>query len=285
MTLQTLPRLDLDLVARNINKLPSPSAVIAELLACIDDDEMSSATLAKIIAKDQALVARLLRIANSSFYGMSGRVESVSGAITVLGFRTVRTLSAASALSGDLTALSAPGFDFGIFWRHGIATALLARALAHRMKLGEGAAFVAGLLHDVGRLMLACSFRDHLAAAASYQATHACFMHEAELAAIGIDHARIGGFLCERWHFPPTICDGIAHHHRTYDPESGLLACVVHLADAMAHALDLAGDPAEVVPCISQYCWNRTNLSWRDSQEIFAEVEQEFAPLSQVLLS
>lgn len=285
MTTPSLPLLDLDLVVRNINNLPSPPAVIVELLHSIDDDDMSLSSLANIIARDQALVVRLLRIANSSFYGMPGRVDSIPDAIAVLGLRAVRTLAAASALSDGFAKASAPGFELEIFWRHSIATALSARALAQHMELAEGGAFVAGLLHDIGSLMLACSFPEHTAAVARYQAAHGCFFHEAETAVLGMDHARIGGILGERWHFPPLICAAIANHHRPDEPEGGALACTVHLGNALAHALGLAGDPDEMVPCISRECWDRANLSRQDSERIFGKIEQEFETLSQVLLT
>ena len=81
------------------------------------------------------------------------------------------------------------------------------------------------------------------------------------------------------------ICDAIANHHRPDEVDCSELSCAVHLGDALAHAMDLANDPQEAVPKISERCWRKADLAWRDSQEIFAEVEQEFAALSQALLN
>jgi len=272
----SLPPLGLDLVIKNINELPSPSLVMVELLHAVDQDDSSPVALAKSISRHQSLVARMLRMANSSFYGMPGRVETIADAIVVLGLRTVRNLAVTAGLFDSLTVISAPGFDLDNFWRHSVATALGANALARRMNLKEGSAFVAGLLHDVGRLVLASNFPEHFAAVQRYQSEYDGFPLEAEQTILGIDHAAIGSLLGKHWLFPATICNAIASHHHPVDSENDFLAGIVHIADALAHALDLAGNPTEMVPCISQCCWKRAGLSWHDSQAIFIEIEREF---------
>lgn len=280
----SLAPLDLDLIVKNIGKLPSPSAVIIELLQVIDDEEISSAALAKIITRDPAIVVRMLRIANSSFYGMPGKVESVADAIAILGLRTVRTLAVGAAVAGNFTATTAPGFEAQRFWRHGTATAVGARTLARRMKLGEGAAFVAGLVHDIGQLMLACSFPAHLSAVTEHHRHHGGTVSEAERAVLGLDHADIGGILADRWHFPPAISQAIAHHHhpeKAFDPP---LVFAVHLANDLAMALEFPGNADQRLQTISPASWQEANLSGHEGREILAIIEREFAPLSEILL-
>lgn len=276
--------LTVDMIVEHINHLPRPSATIGELLRCLDDEHSSTGKLARIIASDQALVARLLRIANSSFYGLRGKVETIPDAIAVLGLRAVHTLATAAAFSETFDAISAVGFEPEIYRRHSLATGICSRALARQMNLGEGGAFVAGLLHDLGRLMLACFFPAHWVAVRQLQTDQGCSFHQAEKAVTGMDHGEIGGILGERWHFPPAICQAMALHHRPDAPGGNGLVAVVHLGDALAHALDLAQDVAEAVPQISEACWAKADLAWRDSQEMFAEIEREYRTLTQVLL-
>ncbi|MBS1142266.1 MAG: hypothetical protein H6R13_3719 [Proteobacteria bacterium] len=280
-----LAPLSLDMIVKHINHLPRPSATIGQLLRCLDDENASAGTLARIIANDQALVARLLRIANSPFYGLRGKVETIPDAIAVLGLRAVHTLATASAFSETFDAISAEGFEPEIYRRHSLATAIAARTLARRMNLGEGGAFVAGLLHDLGRLMLACFFPAHWEAAIRYQESQGCSYHVAEKTVAGIDHGEIGGILGERWHFPAAICQAMAMHHRPEEVECTGLVLVVHLGDALAHALDLSEDVSEVVPQVSEACWMKADLAWRDSQEIFGEIEREYRTLTKVLLN
>lgn len=285
MSNASLPPFSLDLVARNINKLPLPALSMGELLHAIDEDEISSAALAKGISKHQSLVARMLRMANSSFYGMPGQIETIADAIAVLGLRTVRTLAITTGLLDEFSAKSLPGFDLDSFWRHSIATALAASSLARRMKRRDGTAFVAGLLHDVGRLVLASNFQAHFAAALQYQAAGNVSLGEAEQAVLGMDHADIGHLLGERWRFPSVICEAIGGHHHPDDPGSDPLVDIIHIADALAHTLDQAGESKDVFPSLSQSSLRRVNLSWRDSQDVFDEIEQEFEVLCKAQLS
>lgn len=285
MSSPPLEAISADMVVKNINHLPRPSGIVSDLLRCLDDENASAAELSRVIARDQAMVARLLRIANSPFYGLRGRVESIPNAITVLGLRAVLSLATASAFCGTFESIAGEDFKIETYNRHSLASALCSRGLARRMGISEGSAFVAGLLHDIGLLMFACAFPRHMAAVGLYRQEHGSTRHEAELAVAGMDHGQIGRILGERWYFPAAICDAIANHHRPDENGSGKLAGVVHLGDVLAHAMDLANDPQEAVPLISERCWRKADLAWRDSQEIFAEVEQEFAALSKALLN
>ena len=281
----SIPPFSLDLVTRNINKLPLPALSMGELLHAIDDDEMGTATLAKGISKHQSLVARMLSIANSSFYGMPGQVETIADAIAVLGLRTVRTLAITTGLLDQFSAASLPGFDLDHFWRHSIATALAASSLARHMKRRDGTAFVAGLLHDVGRLVLASNFQTHFAAALQYKESNNVSLREAEHAVLGMDHADIGRLLGERWRFPSVICGAIGGHHHPDDAGGDPLVDIVHIADALAHTLNQAGAMTEMSPTLSQSSLRRVNLSWRESQVVFTEIEQEFEVLCKAQLS
>lgn len=277
--------LTLDEVARGIARLPSLPAVVVELLQSLGNDDVDTGQLARQIARDQALVAKMLRLANSSFYGLQGKINSISDAIVVLGLHGVRTLATAAAVTGAFGATVRQGFDFRVFWRHSIGIALCARALARHMRMSEENAFTAGLLHDIGRLVLASAYPQHLAAVLDYQKQNDCALIEAERAILGLDHAQIGQVLTERWKFPPLMCDVIARHHDPSGLDCPALACVIHVADAITHALDLAGDPNEMVPPICPSCWRAADLGAADLRAIFAEVEVQFEGACGVLLS
>lgn len=269
-------------VMNGVSNLPSLPAVVVELLQALGSDEVDAELLARQIGRDQALVAKMLRVANSSFYGLQGKVNSITDAIVVLGLRGVRTLATAAAVTGAFSGIAVQGFDIRMFWRHSIGIALCARVVARHMKVGEDNAFTVGLLHDIGRLVLASCFKDHLVAVLAYQREHDCLLIDAERAVLGIDHALIGEVLTERWHFPPLICNVIAHHH---DPDGAEpLACVVHLADAITHALDLVGDENERVPPVRVGCWDTARFDAARLQEMFAEVDAQFEAACGVLL-
>lgn len=276
-------RLDTDAISRNISALPSIPAIVIDLLQSIDDPNASTEQLAHKIAVDQALVARLLRIANSSFYGLQRKVSSVQDAVFVLGMGNIRNLALAAALSSSFSAhAEASGINLAAFWRHGVATAQCAKGLAGRMNCSGDRAFAAGLLHDLGRLVLASGFPKHYVEVARVRTLRDCPMREAELEVIGLDHAAIGRQLAERWGFPVALCEAVGGHHDPSQLHSGTLAAVVHLADAIAHALDVSGEETELVPAIHPPCWSEARLSWADSQSLFQAVEGQLDAFSEM---
>ncbi len=176
-----MTRLSFEHIVRQIQELPSLPAVVLELLSSMDQDDIDVHVLAHKIELDQALAAKTLRIANSSFYGMQSKVTSIPQAVSVLGFHSIRTVVTACALTGSF-APAAGGFDFQAFWRHSLATAIVARLLAPHLRVNPETAFTAGLLHDLGTLVLATRFPAEHALVRSYRQAHDCQMAEAELA-------------------------------------------------------------------------------------------------------
>lgn len=276
-------RLDAATVSRSIGSLPSIPAIVIDLLQSIDDPNASTEQLAHKIAGDQALVARLLRIANSSFYGLQRKVSSVQDAVFVLGMGNIRNLALAAALSNSFAGhAEASGINLAAFWRHGVATAQCAKGLARRMNCSGDRAFAAGLLHDIGRLVLASGFPKHYLEVSRVRAQRDCLFQEAEVEVLGIDHTVVGQHLAERWGFPEALCEAVGGHHDPNRLHSGSLAAVVHLADAIAHALDVAGEEAELVPAIYPPCWSEAGLSWADSQTLFHDVEGQLGAFAEL---
>ena len=278
-------KLDLTQVIDRIGTLPSLPAVILELIQSLGDDSVDTQLLAKKIASDQALVAKMLRVANSSFYGLQGKVTSIQDVIVVLGLRSVRTLAMAAAVTGSFTQRNAAGFDFSAFWRHSMGTALCARALARRLKLSEENAFTAALLHDIGRLALAACFPAHLTAVLAWRTEHDCLLLQAEHAVIGIDHAMIGEALTAHWKFPLLIQEAVALHHSLDGSEHSRLSGVVHIADGLSHALEFAEGEGFSVPPLCGAVWDSLALDEDAYQEIFSEVETQFEGACQMLVA
>lgn len=270
-------KLDLAEVIHRIGTLPSLPAVILELIQSLSDDNVDSHLLAKKIASDQALVAKMLRVANSSFYGLQFKVASIPDVIVVLGLRSVRTLAMATAVTGSFTNHHpVPGFDFNAFWRHSLGTALCAKALAKRLKASEEIAFTAGLLHDIGRLVLASCFPGHLAAVLVYGTEHDCLLQQAERAVIGIDHAMIGEALTRYWKFPRLIQEAVARHHALEENAHTQISGIIHVANAIAHALEFGEGQCDLVPSLSDTVWQSLLLDEIDFQAIFSDVETQF---------
>lgn len=272
-------------VAERVRELPALPAALAQLLSALEDPAPDIERLTRLMALDQALSVKALRLANSSFYGLPRQVHSIGDAVQLLGLRSIRNIVLAAGLVSALTPHHAGPLDLTGFWRHATATALCAEALALRLELDVGAAFTLGLLHDIGRLVLASGFPAPYQQVLSYQAQQDCPALQAERAVLGTDHAHVGALMAERWNFAPQLIDAIALHHQPPEQGPALAVDLVHLADNIAHALDLAGLTHEMVPPLALHSWLRLQPSETPLLAVFADVEQRHAALCQTLLS
>jgi putative nucleotidyltransferase with HDIG domain len=272
-----------DDVIKAVQDLPSLPVVVTELLASIDQEDVDTHALAAKITLDQALTAKTLRLANSSFYGMPAKVTSIKQAVSVLGFHAIRTLVTACSVTASFTPAQAGKFDFAGFWRHSIASAVCARVLAPHVKLNPDTAFTDGLLHDLGTLVLATRFPDQYRGVDEYRRLHDCAVAPAELAVFGVDHAAVGSALAAHWKFPAPIQAAVADHHRAGDGGAVTLSTVVFVANVVAHALDLAAQPDDQVPPLSLASWQALALGDDAWMTVFAQSEELFETTCQML--
>lgn len=278
-------RLTPEQLVQGIEDLPSLPAVVMDLLGNLEQDDIDVSVLAKKVSHDPALTAKTLRLANSSAFGLQVKVTTIQQAITFLGFQTTRNLITAAALTGCFPAGRCPGFNDKAFWRHASASAACARGLARRMRFNQDVAFTAGLLHDLGQLVLANSHPDAYGAVLAWRRQQGCSLLDAERAVLGVDHVDAGVALATCWHFSDTMRQAIARHHSPDTPGAGFLAAIVHVADAIVHALDLAGDPDELVPPVSTVAWNAMGLNEEAYLHLFRETEQQAEEMSAILMA
>ncbi|MBS0446457.1 MAG: HDOD domain-containing protein [Proteobacteria bacterium] len=264
--------------------LPALPAVALELIRSLGDEAAGSAALASTIACDPALVAKTLRLANSPFYGVSRTVDTVADAVAILGTRTLRGMASAASLMLGLAARCGPAFDQTAFWRHALGTALSAEALARVLGRDEELAFTLGLLHDIGRLALAAVAPASHAAVLEQQRRTDSPVLEAERAVLGTDHAALGALAAEHWRFAPRIVRAIAEHHAPPDDVAAWEADLLHVADNVAHALDLTHSADDQVPPLSLASWQRLALDERHCREAFAQVEARHESICAALL-
>jgi putative nucleotidyltransferase with HDIG domain len=253
------------------------------LLASTGEEDRHIKTLARLIAQDQALTAKTLRLANSSFYGMPHEVTTIPQAIAIVGFRTVRSLATTAALIGTFAVSRPSGFDVNPFWRHAIAAAVCARSLATHLQEDAEFAYTAGLLHDIGRLVLVTQFTVNYEATMAWRSQHDCSLLQAEQAVLGMDHAAVGHVLTQHWKFPEAMQQAVACHH---SPDcDGLLpmSLLVSAADAIVHGLDLSRDQQDAVPLVAPGLWAQLGLSDAALVQVFSETEAKFAEASEIL--
>lgn len=272
-------------VVKSIHDLPTLPAVVVELLGNLDQEDTSTKRLGEKISQDQALAAKTLRLANSSFYGMQCKITTIPQAITVLGFNSVRTLVTAAAVVGTFKGDPQYKFDFQIFWRQSIATALCAKMLARHRNFNQDHAFMAGLLHDIGRLVLITHAPESYEKVMAYRTENDCFDFDAERAILSIDHTMVGRALAEHWKFPMHMQTAIENHHSTDSREEGSLASLIFVADTIAYGLDLCGDEETIVPVVPTNIWNALTLDEDTLMNVFKETEAQFEETCQILVA
>ena len=268
--------------ARNLPALP---AAVLELLDMLGRDDVETHALAAKISLDPALAAKTLRLANSSFYGMARHVTSLSEAASVLGLRTVRTVVTTAALTGSIAAPVCEGFDFNAFWRHAVSAAVGSKLVAIATGVDSEAAFTAGLLHDIGRLVLAAGFPQRYEEVLAHGDARGIELGDREHQLLGIDHAAVGALVAEHWRFPKPIVDAIAGHHALpTGADAVTLTQVVHLADHLLHALELGTCVDNDLPASCLPAWLSTHLSAECRMHLLVETELQAGAICAALL-
>jgi len=277
--------LQVEQIVTRLMQLPALPTVVAELLASFGNEDVDIALLAQQISHDQALTARLLRVANSSFYGLQSRISTINEAVVVLGFRAVRSMVLAVGVSGVFRPEHCPGFDPHAYVRHSVGVGLAARALAQATGRNPELAFTGGILHDIGELMLATCFPEQYAKVLAYRAQHDCTLVEAERDIIGLDHAVVGGLLADTWRFPASLRSAVAEHHAPSAATADSLADLTHLADGVAHALGLAKTDSEMVMPVDQTAWQRLGMDSEKIARILPQVMKEMDETCQAFIA
>lgn len=270
-----------DQVVARLKQLPSLPSAVSELLASFGDEDVDVGRVANQIGRDQGLTARVLRVANSSFYGLQSRVGTIHEAVVVLGFRAVRSMVLAVGMSGAFRLDQCPGFDTQSYLRHCVAVGLAARALAVETGQNPELAFTGGILHDIGELLLASNFSAQYAEVLAYRKQHDCFLVVAERDLLGMDHAEVGGLLAETWRFPTALHQAVAEHHAPASATADSLADLIHVADAIAHALSKT--PDDLVMPVDPTAWNRLAMDPVKLARVLLHVEQGMEETCQAL--
>jgi putative nucleotidyltransferase with HDIG domain len=217
-----------------IPDLPTLPVVALKVNKMLQDENVSIKSLSTTIEKDQAMVSKILRLVNSAFYGFRSQINTISHAITILGFSTVRNAIVSIAVM-DVFPGKDPfdGFDMTRFWKHAVAVAVTGRNLAEKSRLvPPDEAFVAGILHDVGKVVLAQYFTEIFAGLWKSIQEEGCSFCEAEKKFSPVGHAHIGGKLAKRWQLPVSLLEAIAYHHVIKKSAVGVnLIHLIHVSD------------------------------------------------------
>lgn len=267
--------LSLSAVIDDLDNLPSAPAVVTQLTEYFGREEVDSKVVAHLISQDPALAAKCLALANSSVYGIQRRVSSINDALSVVGLQAITTMVSSMAVAARFQNLKIPGYELHNFWLHSICTALSARALAKVTRINPETAFTAGLLHDIGKLVLAARFPEHFSAVLEYQRHEDTRMFDAEKKILGFTHCQIGEAVAEKWRFSPEAMRAVAGHHEPEDHPASTITSLIHIANVMGHVIGYTNDPDDLVPRISEFAYDRMGLDWDEIRAVMIEVDAQ----------
>ncbi len=243
-----------------IQHLPALSEVAADALKLMAAGDVPLGKLENLVNRDQALVLRILRIANSPFYGLSRRVATIHDAIVLLGLETVRGVIAAAAVMHIFPDQPESGMNRSRFWTHSVQVAAAGKLIAEECGFDAGIAFCAGLLHDVGRLVMEFCFPENYARVAAACDAGEMQITTAELSHFAFDHGQMGGRVASGWHLPDSIHLAIAAHHCPAADHPNPIVDVIHAGDILAHGLGTFPEDLTLVPGLDAEVWRRLDL-------------------------
>jgi putative nucleotidyltransferase with HDIG domain len=218
----------------NIPDLPTLPNIVLKVNNLLKDQNSSIKELGKTIETDQAMVTKILRLVNSTFYGFRSKIRNIPHAIIILGFNNVRNaLVSVSIIKSFSEKKGFEGFEMKDFWRHSIAVAVISKYLSEETKLdAPDDCFVAGLLHDVGKVVLSQYFTELFGLVWKSIQEDGLSFYEAEKELLPANHVQIGAYLAKKWKFPASLIESMTYHHDIRKTVSNLdQLVIVHTAN------------------------------------------------------
>lgn len=253
----------------NLNVIPK---VVFELMKILDNPNTTAHELNKIISKDQALVTKILSVANSPLYGLQRKVSTIDFAILVLGFKELKSIISVISISDALKNKTDKYLNQKEFMIHSYMVGSASKKIAKDMGFqNNGEAFIAGFLHDIGISIVHRYLHSNFAMIYDLMETQKLSFRDAEIEVNGMTHEEIGSFLLEKWNFPAEICDAVLNHHNPGKAQtSPSMAAIVSVADYMTQSLKVGELKLDKDNHLDEYTLGKFNFEKELDAEKFA---------------
>lgn len=273
---------DITELVNDVGDLVTLPDVYMRINQLVENPDSTIADIAKAVSQDPAFTVRLLRVANSPFYGFTSAIDTAAKAVSIIGTSQIRNLALSTAVASSFSGLSNKLVSMDNFWRHSLYCGLAARKLAKLAgNCDAEAVFTAGLLHDIGELVIFNRMPEQAkdALLLVLDSADELAIHQAEQEVMGLDHAQVGAELARQWKLPPLLEECIAFHH---DINSALKypreTAIVHIANIFAQMAEVHTQDVNDVAPINQAAWDITGLVEADViDSVVAEAQSDIA--------
>jgi putative nucleotidyltransferase with HDIG domain len=263
----------------SISNLPSHPVVLERITKLLSNPRTSAEEIGKAITTDQALASKALKLVNSAFYGFPGRISTLSHAIVILGFSTIKNIVLTASIFDSFRGkgVGPDGFNLEQLWYHSIACGAAAQSIAKVIGSPEREeCFIAGLIHDIGKIILCHYLPDDFEAVINYTRTNNILFYESEKKLFDTSHDEIGGYLAKCWNLPKNLQNAVQFHHQpALTPEGSRISHIIHAADIFVRALDCGNGGDSKIPVMSEMVWKSLDLENKSLGIIFDGIKEE----------
>lgn len=265
---------------QKMESIPSLPSVVMELVKLIDNPLTSSGQIEALLAKDQGLTLKVLKLANSAYYAVPGGASTLKRAVVYLGMNTIKQLVMTASVMSTFKKIDSPTFPLVEFWKHSFAVGLASDIIAKRLKVAGGdEAFICGLTHDLGKLVLLLIDKDLFLKVVSNAKSNKMTIVESELSLGVPSHALLGALLAKKWKLPEGLQYVLQHHHTEdaksregLSPGQNQLVDVVLVANQIVHSMSYGNSGYDVIPKISLEAINRLSLEMETKADWYLKV-------------
>ncbi len=271
----------LEQVQDHIDKMPSLSTTVMKVLEICNRTDTSANDMNRVISLDPVLTGKVLKLINSAYYSLPNQVTSLTRAIIILGLNTVKNLALSTAILGNLSRRKSKAIPIDAFWSHSIHAGVTAKAIASRKKIPGSLEeyFIAGLLHDLGKIPLSDCFPLEYRRAMDMVLTKNWPLYHAEKAFFGFDHCLTGRMIAEKWKLADGFVEALAFHHapEIAAGENQDLVANVIIGNHYAHFAETppTGDTPSPPPAEMTRALEVSGLEWTDVLALNDEIEME----------
>jgi len=272
----SIAKINPDLLVDENTDLASLPTIFLEISQVIGDPRSSAVHVANVISKDTSLSAKLLRMVNSAFYNFPYKIDTISRAVTIIGSRQLSTLALGTSVVTSFQGIRKDLVDMESFWKHSIACGVGGRMIASFKNIpNTERLFVAGLLHDIGRLILYQRIPEPMSRIILKAKENQELLRSVEDEVLRFDHADVGGMLFKKWKLPLAMEQAVAYHHNPLDSPYLLEASIIHLSDILANALEIGTSGERLIPPLLPEIWDTLGLETEMFEKAVPLIERQ----------